>query len=119
VFLDLPIETAIDRGWQRTWQRKSGAGDRWYREQHLDRATLHQYYLDKHARYEQRYARFAKHGLKVLRLDAQQPPEDNARLIMDRLVQPYITSEGASAFSHQVPHYESPAIQEARSAAES
>jgi thymidylate kinase len=119
VFLDLPIEAAIDRGWQRTWQRKSGAGDRWYREQHLDRATLHQYYLDKHARYEQRYARFAKHGLKVLRLDAQQPPEDNARLIMDRLVQPYVTSERASAFSHQVPRYESPGIQEARSAAES
>ena len=52
IFLDLPIEAAIDRGWQRTWQRKSGDRDRWYREQHLDRAKLHQYYLEKHARYE-------------------------------------------------------------------
>jgi hypothetical protein len=119
VFLELPIEALIDRGWQRTWQRKSSDGDRWYREQHLDRATLRQYYADKHARYERRYARFAEHGLKVLRLDAERPPEANARLIIDRLVHPYVTNRRAYASSHEVRYRESPGIQEARSVLES
>ena len=61
---------------------------------------LHHYYLDKHARYERRHARFAEHGLKVLRLDAERPPEDNARLIMDRLVHPYVTNGQACLLSH-------------------
>jgi hypothetical protein len=119
VFLDLPIEAAIDRGWQRTWQRKSGDGDRWYREQHLDRAMLRQYYEDKQARYERRYARFAEHGLKVLRLDAERPPEANARLIIDELVHPYVTNRRAYASSHEVRYRESPGIQEARSVVQS
>ena len=118
VFLNLPIETLIDRGWQRTWQRKSGDSDRWYREQHLDRAMLHHYYLDKHARYERRHARFAEHGLKVLRLDAERPPEDNARLIMDQLVHPYVTNGQAYASSHQVRYREAPRIEEVRRAVE-
>jgi hypothetical protein len=118
VFLSLPIETLIDRGWHRTWQRKSGDGDRWYREQHLDRAMLHHYYLDKHARYERRHARFAEHGLKVLRLDAERPPEDNARLIMDQLVHPYVTNGQAYASSHQARYHEAPRIEEVRRAVE-
>ena len=119
IFLDLPIEAAIDRGWQRTWHRKSGDGDRWYREHHLDRAKLHQYYLEKHARYERRYARFAEHGLKVLRLDAERPAEDNARLIIDQLVHPYVTNGRAYASSPQVRHRGCPGIPEARNAVES
>jgi hypothetical protein len=118
VFLNLPIEVLIDRGWQRTWQRKSGDGDRWYREQHLDRETLRQYYVDKHARYERRHARFAEHGLKVLRLDAERPPEDNARLIMDRLVHPFVTNGQAYASSHQVRYRQAPRIEEVRRAVE-
>jgi len=118
VFLSLPIETLIDRGWHRTWQRKTGDGDRWYREQHLDRAMLHHYYLDKHARYERRHARFAEHGLKVLRLDAERAPEDNARLIMDQLVHPYVTNGQAYASSHQARYREAPRIEEVRRAVE-
>jgi hypothetical protein len=119
VFLELSIEASIDRGWQRTWQRKSGDGGRWYREQHLDRATLYQYYLERHARYERKCSRFAEHGLKVLRLDAQRPPEANARVIIDELVHPYVTNRRAYASSHEVRYRESPGIQEARSVVQS
>jgi hypothetical protein len=119
VFLDLPIESALDRGWQRTWLRKSGESDRWYREHHLDRETLRQYYLEKQARYEKRYSRFAAHGLNVLRLDAERPPEENARLIIDRLVQPYVTNGRAWTSWHQVRHRNSPRVREAHNALES
>ena len=116
VFLDLALDVLIDRGWQRTWQRKTGAGNRWYREHHLDRATLHQYYLERHARYQRRYSRFAQHGLKVLRLDARRPPEENARLIVDRLVHPYVTTGRAYAYSHQVRYPEYRKVGEAQNA---
>jgi hypothetical protein len=118
VFLDLPIDALLDRGWQRTWLRKSGASDRWFREQHLDRETLRQYYLEKQARYQQRYLRFTQHGLKVLRLDAERPPEENARLIIDRLVHPYVTSGRAYASRRQVCRRESPRVREAQNALE-
>ncbi|HSA88370.1 MAG TPA: hypothetical protein VLF42_00555, partial [Burkholderiales bacterium] len=119
VFLALPIETLIDRGWQRTWLRKSGVGNRWYREEHLNRATLHQYYLERHARYERRYSRFIEHGLKVLRLDAERPPEENARQVIDRLVHPHVANRRAHASSHRMRYRESPGIHEAQSALES
>jgi hypothetical protein len=118
VFLDLPIDALLDRGWQRTWLRKSGASDRWYREQHLDRETLRQYYLEKQARYEQRCSRFAQHGLKVLRLDAERPPEENARLIIDRLIHPYVTNGRGYASRCQVRPRESPRVGEAQNALE-
>jgi hypothetical protein len=118
VFLDLPIDALLDRGWQRTWLRKAGASDRWFREQHLDRETLRQYYLEKQARYQQRYARFAQHGLQVLRLDAARPPEENARLVIDRLVHPYVTSGRAYASRRQVCRRQSPRVREAQNALE-
>lgn len=118
VFLNLPIEVLIERGWRRTWLRKSGDSDRWYREQHLDRAKLGQYYAERHARYEQRYSRFAEYGLKVLRLDAERTPEENARLILDRLVQPYVTNATVCGSSHQARYREAPRIHEAQNAFE-
>jgi thymidylate kinase len=118
VFLDLPIDALLDRGWRRTWLRKSAGSDRWFREQHLDRETLRRYYLEKQARYQQRYLRFAQHGLKVFRLDAERPPEENARLIIDRLVRPYVTSGRAYASRLQVCRRKSPRVGEARNALE-
>lgn len=117
VFLDLPIEVSADRGWQRTWLRKSGEGNRWYREQHLDRDTLYQYYLDKHARYERRCSRFVRHGMKVLRIDAERSAEENARLIIDSLVHPYATN-GRAYTTHQVRYPEYRKIGEAQNAVE-
>jgi hypothetical protein len=118
VFLDLPIETLTERGWQRTRLRKSGVGNRWYREEHLDRAVLHRYYVERHARYQRRRSRFAEHGLKIIRLDAERAPEENARLIIDRLVEPYLMHRRAYA-SNQVRYREPPRIHEAQSALES
>jgi hypothetical protein len=119
VFLELPIEVSIDRGWQRTRQRKSGTGGRWYREHHLDRATLYQYYLERHSRYQRKYRRFAEQGLKVLRLDAERPVEENARLIIDRLVYPYVTTGRAYAYSNEARYRRSPRTHEAQNAVES
>lgn len=118
VFLNLPIEVLINRGWHRTWLRKSSGSDRWYREQHLDKDKLRQYYAERQACYEQRYSRFAECGMKVLRLDAERTPEENARLILDRLVQPYVTNARVCASSHQARYRGAPRIHEAQNALE-
>jgi shikimate kinase len=96
VFLDLPVEVSSDRAWRRALRRQSGQERGWIRDLFLDRTALYQSYVEKYQPfYERRYSLFERHGMKVLRLDGERSADDNARLIIDRIIQPYVTTGGA------------------------
>lgn len=92
VFLDVPIDVSTDRAWRRARRRDSGEERGWVREVFLSRRALREFYAEIYPSYLRRYSLFRRHGMKVLRLDGERPAEDNARLIVERIIRPYPTA---------------------------